>query len=346
LQKKAKGQELLDHVFKNLDLVEKDYFGLQFMDTHQVSHWLDPLKKIKKQVRIGPPFTLHFRVRFYAAEPQDLSEELTRKHCNHKKKAKGQELLGHVFKNLDLVEKDYFGLQFMDTHQVSHWLDPLKKIKKQVRISTLSNTITSILDISEQHVNKGILIAIRVTSELNSLLFFWHLPAHLGDFEPELHEPSTDYITEFKFIPNQTKELEREIKKKHQTLVGLNPAECEVNFLRIVKNMDFYGVDMHNVVGENKVECQLGLTPRGIWFIKEKEKKALFSWPRITKMAFKKNRFLLELREIMGFFRRLVKTANKPARTSSFLRFGSRYRFRLVTSFISCTFPSLFSLPL
>ncbi len=38
-QKKAKGQELLDLVFKNLDLVEKDYFGLQFMDTHQVSVW-------------------------------------------------------------------------------------------------------------------------------------------------------------------------------------------------------------------------------------------------------------------------------------------------------------------
>lgn len=26
------------------------------------------------------------------------------------------------------------------------------------------------------------------------------------------------------------------------------------------------------------MECQLGLTPRGIWFIKEKEKKALFAW--------------------------------------------------------------------
>ena len=27
---------------------------------------------------VGPPFTLHFRVRFYAAEPQDLTEELTK----------------------------------------------------------------------------------------------------------------------------------------------------------------------------------------------------------------------------------------------------------------------------
>ena len=27
--------------------------------------------------------------------------------------------------------------------------------------------------------------------------------AHLGDFDPELHEKTTEYITEFKFIPNQ-----------------------------------------------------------------------------------------------------------------------------------------------
>ena len=27
--------------------------------------------------------------------------------------------------------------------------------------------------------------------------------AHLGDFDPELHDKTTDYITEFKFIPNQ-----------------------------------------------------------------------------------------------------------------------------------------------
>ena len=32
---------------------------------------------------------------------------------------------------------------------------------------------------------------------------------------------------------------------------GLNPAECEVNFLKIVRNMEFYGVDMHSVVVSN-----------------------------------------------------------------------------------------------
>ena len=85
-----------------LDLVEEDYFGLQFMDKNQVPHWLDKTKKIKKQIqgmlfrtsivrvfgldhhrrffskqKIGPP-TFHFRVKFYTSEPINLGEELTR----------------------------------------------------------------------------------------------------------------------------------------------------------------------------------------------------------------------------------------------------------------------------
>ena len=51
LQKKATGQELLEHVFFHLDLVEKDYFGLQYTDPYNVPHWLDPSKPVKKQVK-------------------------------------------------------------------------------------------------------------------------------------------------------------------------------------------------------------------------------------------------------------------------------------------------------
>jgi hypothetical protein len=29
---------------------------------------------------------------------------------------------------------------------------------------------------------------------------------------------------------------------------GLNPAECEVNFLKIVKKLDFYGINLHSVL--------------------------------------------------------------------------------------------------
>ena len=41
---------------------------------------------------------------------------------------------------LDLVEEDYFGLQFMDKNQVPHWLDKTKKIKKQIQGMLLNTT--------------------------------------------------------------------------------------------------------------------------------------------------------------------------------------------------------------
>ena len=50
-QKKANGSELYEQVFYLLDLIEKDYFGLQYTDVNHVQHWLDPTKAIKKQVR-------------------------------------------------------------------------------------------------------------------------------------------------------------------------------------------------------------------------------------------------------------------------------------------------------
>ena len=40
-QKKAKGEELFDQIMYHLDIVEKDYFGLRFMDSAQVPVRMD-----------------------------------------------------------------------------------------------------------------------------------------------------------------------------------------------------------------------------------------------------------------------------------------------------------------
>lgn len=78
MQKKALAGDLYEQVFYSLDLIEKDYFGLQYTDSNNVQHWLDPTKPIKKQVKIGPPYTLRLKVKFYSSEPNTLREELTR----------------------------------------------------------------------------------------------------------------------------------------------------------------------------------------------------------------------------------------------------------------------------
>ncbi|XP_017777477.1 PREDICTED: band 4.1-like protein 5 [Nicrophorus vespilloides] len=39
---------------------------------------VDPTKSIKKQIKIGPPYTLRLKVKFYLSDPNNLREELTR----------------------------------------------------------------------------------------------------------------------------------------------------------------------------------------------------------------------------------------------------------------------------
>lgn len=79
LAKKALGGDLYDEVCKKINLTtESDYFGLQFTDTTTQSHWLDYTKEIRKQVKIGPPFTFRMKVKFYSSDPNNLKDEFTR----------------------------------------------------------------------------------------------------------------------------------------------------------------------------------------------------------------------------------------------------------------------------
>lgn len=75
---KSSGQDLLDVIFKHLNLLETAYFGLRYQDTTNQTHWLDPSRKVGDQLRGISPITLYLGVKFYAADPCRLVEEITR----------------------------------------------------------------------------------------------------------------------------------------------------------------------------------------------------------------------------------------------------------------------------
>ncbi|XP_038047422.1 band 4.1-like protein 3 isoform X2 [Patiria miniata] len=51
VEKRGKGQAILDKACQHLDLMEKDYFGLVYKDNQDARTWLDPTKDAKKQIR-------------------------------------------------------------------------------------------------------------------------------------------------------------------------------------------------------------------------------------------------------------------------------------------------------
>jgi hypothetical protein len=65
-------------VFAHMDSIERDYFGLQYLDHFNVQHWLDSEKRVNKQMSIGPPYTLRLRVKFFPSEPTNIRDEHTR----------------------------------------------------------------------------------------------------------------------------------------------------------------------------------------------------------------------------------------------------------------------------
>ncbi|CAH1253495.1 EPB41L2 [Branchiostoma lanceolatum] len=282
------------------------------------------------------------------------------------KKAKGQQLFDMICDHLNLLEKDYFGITYRDPQDQKYWLDPLKEIRKQIKggpwvfgfnvkfyppdPSQLQEDITRYqlcLQIRDD-ILKGRLPCSFVT---HALLGSYIVQSELGDYDPEEH--SADYLSEFKFAPNQTKELEEKVMELHKTHKGQTPAEAELHYLENAKKLAMYGVDLHHAKDSEGVDIMLGVCANGLLIYRDRLRINRFAWPKILKISYKRSNFYIKIRpgefeqfeSTIGFklpnhraakrlwkvcvehhtFFRLV--SPEPPPKSKILRLGSKFRY-------------------
>ncbi|KAM4562926.1 band 4.1-like protein 1 isoform 2-T2 [Odontesthes bonariensis] len=223
--------------------------------------------------------------------------------------ARGQTLLDMVCGHLNLLERDYFGLTFVDTDNSKNWLDPSKEIKKQIRVgswilgfsvkfyppdpSVLMEDITRYylcLQLRDD-ILSGRLPCSFVT---HALLGSYTVQAELGDYEPEEHGP--DYVSEFHFAPNQTRELEERVMELHHNYRGMSPAEAEMNFLENAKKLSMYGVDLHHAKDSEGIDIMLGVSANGLLIYRDRLRINRFAWPKILKISYKRSNFYIKIR--------------------------------------------------
>uniref|UniRef100_UPI0037E8A5AC band 4.1-like protein 2 isoform X5 n=1 Tax=Semicossyphus pulcher TaxID=241346 RepID=UPI0037E8A5AC len=230
--------------------------------------------------------------------------------CEVEKRAKGQFLFFKVCEHLNLLEKDYFGLTYTDSHEQKCWLDPTKEIKRQIRSnnwqfafnvkfyppdpSLLTEDITRYLLCLQlrEDVASGRLPCSFVT---HALLGSYTLQAEFGDYEPDQPRP-LDYISQRTFAPNQNKEMEEKILELHKSHRGMTPAQADTQFLENAKKLSMYGVDLHHAKDSEGVDIMLGVCANGLLVYKDRLRINRFAWPKILKISYKRNNFYIKIR--------------------------------------------------
>uniref|UniRef100_A0A5F8H2A7 FERM, ARH/RhoGEF and pleckstrin domain protein 2 n=1 Tax=Monodelphis domestica TaxID=13616 RepID=A0A5F8H2A7_MONDO len=222
-------------------------------------------------------------------------------------KCYGQILLTEVFKHLNLIESDYFGLEFQNVQSYWIWLEPTKPIIKQVQRprSTLLRLAVKFFppdpgQLQEEYTRY--LFALQIKRDLveermpcsdsTAALLTSHLLQMLvGDYE---EVTDREHLKTNKYVPHQDRIQER-ILENHQKHVGQTPAESDFQVLEIARKLEMYGIRFHLASDREGTKINLAVSHMGVLVFQGNTKINTFNWSKVRKLSFKRKRFLIKL---------------------------------------------------
>ncbi|XP_038136741.1 FERM domain-containing protein 5-like [Cyprinodon tularosa] len=226
--------------------------------------------------------------------------------CTIQRDSKGQNLFDLICHHLNLLEKDYFGIRYVDPDKQRHWLEFTKSIAKQMKSqppftmclrvkfyppdpAALKEEITRYLVFLQvkRDLYHGRLLC--KTSDA-ALLAAYILQAEIGDYDPGKHPEG--YSSKFQFFPKHSEKLERRIAEIHKTeLIGQTPETSELNFLQKAQTLETYGVDPHPCKDVSGNPAFLAFTPFGFTVLQGNRRVHFLKWEEVTKLKFEAKTF-------------------------------------------------------
>uniref|UniRef100_A0AAZ3RF08 FERM domain-containing protein 3 n=1 Tax=Oncorhynchus tshawytscha TaxID=74940 RepID=A0AAZ3RF08_ONCTS len=226
--------------------------------------------------------------------------------CCIQRETKGQFLVDHVCNHYSLLEKDYFGIRYVDPEKQRHWLEPNKPIVKQMKSQQPYTMCFRVKFYPHEPM--------KIKEELTRYLLYLQLKrdvyhgrllcpfadaaylgacivqAELGDYDQDEHPP--DYIQDFKLFPKQSLKLERKIIDIHKNeLRGQCSAVAELHLLQRAHNLETYGVDPHPCKDFTGSTAFLGFTATGFVVFQGNKRIHLLKWADVNKLKFEGKTF-------------------------------------------------------
>uniref|UniRef100_A0A8C1ZRH9 FERM, ARHGEF and pleckstrin domain-containing protein 1 n=1 Tax=Cyprinus carpio TaxID=7962 RepID=A0A8C1ZRH9_CYPCA len=223
-------------------------------------------------------------------------------------RASGKVLFDLVCAHLNLIEGDYFGLEYQDQRKMIVWLDLLKPILKQIRRP--KNTIlrfvvkffppdhTQLLEELTRYLFalqiKHDLACGRLTcNESSAALLVSHIvQSEIGDFD---EVQCKQHLLNNKYIPEQDTLMDK-IIEYHRKHVGQTPAESDYQLLEIARRLEMYGVRLYPAKDREGTKLSLAVAHSGVLVFQGHTKINAFNWSKVRKLSFKRKRFLIKLR--------------------------------------------------
>uniref|UniRef100_A0A8C1Y553 FERM, ARHGEF and pleckstrin domain-containing protein 1 n=1 Tax=Cyprinus carpio TaxID=7962 RepID=A0A8C1Y553_CYPCA len=206
-------------------------------------------------------------------------------------RASGRVLFETVCLHLNLIEGDYFGLEFQSHHRKMVWLDLLKPIRKQITRPkhTVLRFVVKFFPPDHSLLLEELtryLFALQVRQDLASgrltcsdasasLLVSHIIQSEIGDFEE----------TQF----SQTKHF--------GNLHGQTPAESDYRLLEVASRLEMYGIRLHPAKDREGTKLSLAVAHGGVLVFQGHNRINNFNWSKIRKLSFKRRRFLIKLRQ-------------------------------------------------
>uniref|UniRef100_A0AAV2L1J4 FERM domain-containing protein n=1 Tax=Knipowitschia caucasica TaxID=637954 RepID=A0AAV2L1J4_KNICA len=222
-------------------------------------------------------------------------------------KSLGQTLLMEVFQTGNIMESDYFGLEFQNTQMNWVWLEPTKLIVRQVRrpANTLFRLSVKFFppdpgQLQEEYtrylfslqMKRDLIEGKLICSENTGALLASHLvQSEIGDYD---EVADREFLKTNHILPYQDK-VEDRIIEQHQRHMGQTPAESDFQILEIARKLEMYGVRFHPAADRENTKINLSVVHMGLQVFQGNTKINTFNWSKIRKLSFKRKRFLIKL---------------------------------------------------